>query len=309
MSQKSSPKREKIKCPLCAENFIPESFHLEGSKLTSPEYTSERIKGMESAKQLRIKPLTIIKKFWVTNCPSCGYIVRFLAGLDRKELLEDNDKEHKVQEFKEFNKKYYYRHYSVEKPYMDHSDYFVEKIKSIENDIKNALTTMKLEEWGSLYRDWRSNKTIDTFKFLVKFITKLEEYYKNTIKNDNDRKMPVKIKELNFPKELEESLIEVNHLRNMAVHDDYELSKNNEDLIDETVFQLVSHLIEKQLKPLDLNNIEFEDPLNLFDKNQIKWEIRGFLHVYIAKYVRFEKQYERLLIPLIEKLGIVIEDP
>ncbi len=307
MKKDKNPLKEKITCPLCGSQFIPESFHLEKPSLEPKWYKSERMDFGRGSYQLNIRPFTLIRRFWVTHCTECGYILKFAAEIGKKELVDDPTGKGGSGEFGEFGKTFTHNFYSIENPYMDYLDYFVEKLNIIQEDIKKVLDEIKMAEWGSIYKDWKENKTIDSFKFLVRFISSLDDYYKSQLGNDVKKEMPDKIKELNFSEALSESLIKINNIRNKAVHKGYELDDQDDNTIDETFFQFMFNLVLKQLKKLNLNEIQIEKEYNFIDVNKIKLEIRGFLGRYLGGNLRLKDLYKNFLIPLLEKLEISTE--
>jgi len=298
------PLKKKIKCPICNFNFIPEGFDIELANFTHKQYGNPERKNF--FKNLKIRPLTEIHNYWITNCPNCKYIFRFIKSAEMKEIVDEPTGEGGRIEFSEYNKIYKYNHYEYEKPYMDYNDYFIEKFNYIQEDIKKVLNEIKIAEWGNIYKDW-DNNTIDSFKFLVRFISSLDLYYKSQFDNDVKKEMPDKIKELNFPEDLTESLIKINNIRNKAVHGGYELDEQDENTIDETFFQLMFNLVLKQLEKLNLNDIQIEKEYNFIDVNKIKLEIRGFLHMYLGGNLRQKDSYNKFFKPLLENLGISIE--
>lgn len=306
MKKEKNPRKEKIICPLCGSQFIPESFNLENPTLEPEWYKDERMDMGGISRQLIIRPFTLIRRFWVTYCTQCGYILKFAAEIWKKKLVRNPTRigMGTSAEFEELGKTYKHNFYSIEKPYMDYLDYFGEKLNNIQEDIKKVLDEIKIVEWGNIYKDWKDNKTIDAFKFLVRFISSLDDYHKSQFKNDIKKEMPDKIKELNFPEALSESLVKINNIRNKAVHGGYELDEQDENIIDETFFELIYNLVLKQLEKLNLNDIQIEEEYNFIDVNKIKLEIRGFLHMYLGGNLRRKDSYNKFLIPLLEKLGM-----
>jgi len=67
------------------------------------------------------------------------------------------------------------------------------------------------------------------------------------------------------------------------------------------------NLVLKQLEKLNLNDIQIEKEYNFIDVNKIKYEIRGFLTLYLGGNLRQKGSYNKFFKPLLENLGISIE--
>ena len=147
-------KREKVKCPVCDFRFIPESFHYEKTHFDQIESKGELIEFPNGKHQLELKPFTSIRGSYVTYCPECGHLIRFVAEIGRKEAVEDPSLIKKLGAIKEFGKVYKYQFDPNEKPFMDYSDYFIEKVDRIKLSIKNALDAVNFDHWGSSYNQW-----------------------------------------------------------------------------------------------------------------------------------------------------------
>ena len=118
------PKKAEVECPICHQNFIPESFHLERIVMdTREDGRGTHIIGDRNVmEKWAIKPSNHIRKVWITNCPHCNYVLRFTAEIAKKELNELEGR--KISSFNEFGINYFYNLYNFPKPYMDHSDYY-----------------------------------------------------------------------------------------------------------------------------------------------------------------------------------------
>ena len=85
------PKKQetKLKCPSCGVEFIPISYDLISEDEPSHndlayQLKSDKLPGFN----MRIYPFTFISKYWITFCPECGYILRYVAEIGKKQLLE-----------------------------------------------------------------------------------------------------------------------------------------------------------------------------------------------------------------------------
>lgn len=297
-------KREKVKCPVCTSKFIPESFHYEKTHFDPLETKGELIEFPNGKHQLELKPFTSFRGSYVTYCPECGYLLRFAAEIGRKEIIEDPSLIKKLGAIKEFGKTYKYQFDPNVKPFMDYSDYFIEKVDSIKISIKNALDEVNFDQWGSSYNKWKENKSIDSFKFLIHFFSTLVDYLDSQVEDHNNKTVVQKIEELNLPKNLEILTKDVGNLRNKIAHEVYELNEEEESLVESTFTQFMRYLIMKQLAPLNLDKIKIKPEHNFIDINKIKYEIQEFLHLYLGKVLHIKNFYNNFLIPLLEELGV-----
>ncbi|MBD3215496.1 MAG: hypothetical protein GF311_22995 [Candidatus Lokiarchaeota archaeon] len=228
----------------------------------------------------------------------------------KSKLINQEDKK-KIPNFGELNETYYYQMIDYEKPYMDSLDYFTEKLEKLYNEIINAISKIQLEKYGEIYKQWKSSDGIDSFKFLIRLISILDNQYKENFDIDIKKEMPEKINELankfELSYSLKEELIEVNSLRNKLVHDGYEINKEETQKIDKVIQTFTSEILFNVLKPLNLDKVQINDEFNLYDNNQINKEIGFFLSSYVSNLIRFNDMTKGLINPLVEKLGIIIE--
>jgi len=301
-------KREKVKCPVCSFKFIPESFNFEKISFDQIITKGELIEFQNGKHQFELRPFTSIRGSFVTYCPQCGYLIKFAAEIGKKEIVEEPSRIKKLGAIKEFGKIYKYKFDSNEKPYMDYSDYFIEKVDSIKKGIKNALDEVNFDHWGRSYNQWKEDKSIDSFKFLIHFYTTLVEYLDSQVEEHNDKSVVQKIEELNLPKNLEILTKNVGDLRNKITHDVYELAEEEEQLIESTFTQFMRHLIIKQLTPLNLDKVKIKPEYNFIDINKVNYEIQEFLHVYLGKVLHIKSFNSVFLIPLLEELGVKTPD-
>ncbi len=297
-------KREKVKCPVCSSKFIPESFHFEKTNFDQIESKGELVEFPKGSHQLEVKPFTSIRGSFVTYCPQCGYLIKFAAEIGRKEIVEEPSRIKKWGSFKEFGKSYKYKFDPREKPFMDYSDYFIEKVDAIKKNIKNALDEVNFAQWGSSYSTWKGDKSIDSFKFLIHFYSTLVDYLDSQVNDYNNKTLGQKIEELNLPKSLELLIKKVEELRNKIAHEVYELNEEEENLVERTFTQFMYHLVIKQLKPLNLDKIKIESEYSFIDIDKIKYEIQEFLHLYLGNLLPLKEFYNDFLFPLLEELGV-----
>ena len=255
----NNTKKAEVPCPICSHKFIPEAFHIERVIMdTRDDGSGTHIIGDRNVmEQLAIKPSNHIKKVWITNCPHCNYVLRFTAEVAKKEL-----KEVEGPSFNEFGTNYTYNEYSYPKPYMDHLDYYIEAMTNIKADIVKSLKAFNIEEWGLLCRGFLTEKSIDPFKFLIRFYANIENYCNSIVANFEDKDMHQKIKDSAFPQQLEDFLEETRKLRNKVVHESYELNDSDAELIKNAFLSFLSNLVLTELTKLNLTsqveNIEYD---------------------------------------------------
>ena len=306
MVKKKALSEHKIKCPICSYEFIPEAFHVEKTNFDVIESKGELIEFQNKKHQVVVKPYSSIKGSWVTYCPDCGFIIKFAAEVGKKEILEEASLIKKLGAFKEFGNTYKYSFTPQEKPYMDYLDYFIQKADNIKNKIKNALDEIDFVNWGNPYREWKHNKNVDAFKFLVKFYSNLEDYCNAQVENYKTKDMPEKLVELNLPPDLEKLIQSIRALRNTIVHEAHELTEEEENIIETSYIQFIFYLVMKHLKPLALNKIEIEPDYNFIEVDKINHEIQSFLHLYLGTILGIKDFYNKFLIPLLDELGITL---
>lgn len=308
MTQNKIPSNKKIKCPICNHKFIPESFHMEKNHFDIVESKGELMEFQKEKHQIVVKPFSSIKGSWVTYCPECGFMFKFAAEVGKKEIVEEESRIKKLSSFKEFGKHYKYSFVPQNKPFMDYLDYFIEKVDSIKKSIKSALDEVNFFQWGDPYREWKHDKNVDSFKFLVRFFTSLEEYTEVNVEEPNNKTMGEKIKELGLSKDLELLMQSIRNIRNKIVHEAYELTEEEDKTIENAFISFVSHLVVKQLKPLNLDKIKIETEYSFIDINKINYEIQNFLRLYLYSTLRIKEFQKIFLTPLLQDLGIAVQD-
>ena len=306
MTQNKIPAKKKIKCPICNFKFIPESFHMEKNHIDIVESKGELMEFQKEKHQIVVKPFSSIRGSWVTYCPECGFMLNFTAEIGKKEVVEESSLIKKLSSFKEFGKHYKYTFIAQNKPFMDYLDYFIEKVDGIKKTIKNSLDEVNFFHWGDPYREWKHDKNVDSFKFLVRFFTNLEEYTETQVEEFNNKTMGEKIKELSLPKDLELLMHSIRTIRNKIVHEAYELTEEEDNTIEKAFLRFVSHLVVKQLKPLHLDKIEIEPEYEFIDINKINYEIQNFLQLYLYSTLRIKEFDKLFLTPLLQDLGIPV---
>ncbi|KKN58489.1 hypothetical protein LCGC14_0551630 [marine sediment metagenome] len=303
MTENKSPLKEKLKCSICAYEFIPESFHIEKSHFDTINSEGELMSFQDAKHQIVVRPFTSVRGSWVTYCPKCGYIIRFATEIGKKEITQEYARIWKKKTFKEFGKPHKYIYDVRGKPYMDHSDYFIEKVDDIKKQIKNSLDGINFDHWGIPYKEWKTEKTVDTFKFIIRFYTNIKDYCNSQVDDSRNKDMPEKIQALNLPTILEDLLGDILKLQKKVSRDVYELEEDEEELVEKAFIQFIYHLVTKQLKPLDLDKIRIEPEYDFIDINEVYHEIREFLRLYLSSALYIKDFNETFFNPLLEKLG------
>lgn len=266
-----TPKKAEVPCPICSHKFIPEAFHLERIIMdTRVDGKGTHIIGDRNVmNKMAIRPSNHIRKVWITNCPHCNYVLRFTAEVAKKELKELEGK--KISSFNEFGTNYFYNLYNYPKPYIDYADYYNEAIANIKAEIKKSLETLNIDEWGLLCRGFLTEKNIDPFKFLIRFYANLENYCNSAIDNPKEKDMHQKIKESDFPQQLEDNLDETRKLRNKVVHESYDLNQDDVELIKNAFLTFLHYLISTELAKLKLKSQVENLEYTFINKKGLLW--------------------------------------
>jgi hypothetical protein len=257
-----------IKCPVCESKFIPRTFYPENAIFSSPD-GKRFYSGFEGYINAGgIKPPEVVLGYWITYCPKCNYILKFVKEIVKKEKVHVHSS--KITELTEKYNNYYFGF-----EFGDYSQYLKEVSQKVQAQIQETLQSINFEIWEKLY------SLKDNFKFLVRFFTNLEYYCDNLrgLKDIGD--MPNKIKKLRLPKEVELVLLQLNNIKNEIVKGDYELSDEENQMIEMILVRFVLYLINSHIKPLineDLikNGYEF---INLKDlSDEIKLYLASYLY-------------------------------
>jgi len=257
--------KQMINCPVCGIKFIPRTFYPEESNFST--HDGKKLSGFNGYISSRtVKPPEVILSTWITYCPSCNYILKFVKEIVRKEKIISKNKE-----TKDVREKYnsYYFGFS----YGDYSQHLKEITGKVKSQIETELKNLNFEVWESLY-------TIDDhFKFLVRFFANLENYF-SQLGMGNDKNISNKIKRLKFPKDIEISLIQLNNVKDGIVKGDYELSGEDEENIDNILVDFVLFLIEKHIKPL-VSKKQLEEGYEFIKFEDFEFQIKNYLGNYL----------------------------
>ena len=255
-----------LKCPVCDNNFIPRTFYPEDSIFSSPD-GKKLNPGFNGYVNMGGKPPETILSSWITYCPKCNYLMKFVKEIVRKERIQTHGM--KGTELTEKLNTYYFGF-----EFGDYSQYLKEVIKKVEKDIEVKMKDINIEIWENLY-------TInDNFKFLVRFFNNLKDYCDKTLKVNVNSDMPNKIKKLELPKDVELSLLQLNNIKNAIVKGDYDLSNEEEVMINNILVKFVFHLVESHIKPI-INEDQLKDGFEFISMKDLEEEIRIYLATYL----------------------------
>ena len=255
-----------INCPVCGIKFIPRTFYPEESIFSTHDgkKLSLGFNGYISSKT--VKPPEVILSTWITYCPGCNYILRFVKEIVRKEKIISKNKESK--EVREKYNSYYFGF-----PYGDYSQHLKEITGKVKSKIDTELKNLNFEVWENLYA------IDDNFKFLVRFFANLENYFSQSGMG-NDKNMSNKIKRLKLPKDIEISLIQLNNIKDGIVKGDYELSGDDEENIENILVDFVLFLIKKHIKPL-ISKKQLEEGYEFIKFEDFEFQIKNYLGNYL----------------------------
>ena len=267
-------KKEKLKCPLCNVKFIPRTFYPQEATFSISD--GKKLSGFNGYISSRgVKPAEVILGSWVTYCPNCNYIMKFVKEIVKKEKIQSQSAI--ARDIKEKYNSYYFGF-----PFEDYSQYLTKIAEKIKNSIESSLEKLDLSVWESMF------EIEDTFKLLVRFYANLENYCDTQIIPPNGKTLPAKIKLLNLPPNLEQTLLDLNQIRNQTIHGDYELSSNDKDLVNEVVINFTLNLIKHHIKPF-LDAKKLTNKYSYADIKDVNSEIKVFINGYLNNILTNEK--------------------
>ena len=307
MLQTSGLKKKKIKCPLCSVKFIPRFFHREKLKfeVSAPVHIINKFKLKFS--NGGFQPPNIVSRSWVTICPDCNYIIKFAAEMGKKEFLDHDSKSilH-LREFKEDGKRYEYKFYNLEKPYKEAHYYNTDLIEDLKQRMLKALDDLDLSKWGFLYKMWKIDSQIDSFKFLIRFLAHIEKYIASLkIVIDPDT-IIAKIGALYVPYELKENIISLIRIREKTVGQYYDLIKKDEALLQNTYIELTMELIFQEMVSLHLNKASIKEDPRALDKEFYYLELKELLQNYIKNTLYINEDTSLFVITMLNRLKITL---
>ncbi len=279
-------KKEKLKCPLCSTKFIPRTFYPEEATFSSNGKLLSGFNGYISSSG--VKPAEVILSSWITYCPNCNYIMKFVKEIVKKEKIQS-------QTFtkKDINQKYNSYYFGF--PFEDYSQYLTGVIHEIRKEIEASLKGLDLKIWKNMY------EINDTFKLLVRFYANLENYCNSQLENKEDKPLATKIKMLNLNPELQNALIELNDLRNKTIQGIYELSSEDKEKVNNSVVNFTLSLLEKHIKPL-IDEKKFKEKYSYVDIKDLNFEIKIFLNTFLNSIFNHGKSANQEITSFLEQI-------
>ncbi|MFX1454732.1 MAG: hypothetical protein ACFFDB_05095 [Promethearchaeota archaeon] len=263
--------KEKLKCPVCSTEFIPRTFYPEEATFSTSD--GKKLSGFNGYISSRgVKPAEVILSSWITYCPKCNYVLKFVKEIVKKEKIQAQRPD--VKEITEKYNSYYFGF-----PFEDYSQYLTMVVENVKADIDASLKDLNLAAFENMY------EIKDAFKLLVRFYANLENYCNAQFTDNNNKDLVNKIKALKLSVEMEQILLELNEIRDKAIHSDYELSDDDKNKVNKAVVGFILNLVEKHIRPLiDTNKIRNE--YNYLDIQDLNTEIKLYLNGYFSNIIK-----------------------
>ncbi|MFW9900607.1 MAG: hypothetical protein ACFFDY_04895 [Candidatus Thorarchaeota archaeon] len=279
-------KKEKLKCPLCSTKFIPRTFYPEEATFSSSD--GKPLSGFNGyISSSGVKPPEVILGSWITYCPNCNYVMKFVKEIVKKEKI------HTQNVGKDIKEKY--NNYYFGFPFEDYSQYLTSVAENVKDSIIKSLKGVDLKIWENMY------EIEDTFKLLVRFYANLEKYCDAQLVDNVDEDLPTKIKKLKLVPDLESLLLELNEIRNQTIQGNYELSSNDKHIVNTAVVNFTLTLIEKHVKPL-VDGKKLKTRYSYVDIKDLNSEIEVFLSGYLNGLFNHGKSANKEVRSFLEKL-------
>jgi hypothetical protein len=258
-------KKEKLKCPLCNNKFIPRTFYPEEATFSSEGKLLSGFHGYISSSG--VKPAEVILSSWITYCPHCNYVMKFIKEVVKKEKIQSATIGAK--DVKEKYNNYYFGF-----PFEDYSQYLSGVTEKVKESIKKSLKGIDLDIWENMY------EIQDEFKLLVRFYANLEKYCDAQLPDHIDKDLSTKIKLLKLLPALESLLLDLDEKRSLTIQGNYELSNSDKEQVNAAVVNFTLNLIEKHIKPV-LNGSKLKIKYSYVDISDLSAEIKVFLNGYL----------------------------
>jgi hypothetical protein len=253
------------------------------------------------------QPPNIVSRSWVTICPECNYIIKFAAEMGKKEFLDQDSKSilH-FREFSEDGKRYEYKFYNLEKPYKEAHYYNTDLVEDLKKRILKVLDDLVLPDWGFLYKMWKVDSQIDSFKFLIRFLSYIEKYIESLkISIDLDSTI-AKIGAMYIPYEIKENIISLIRIQEKAVRNYYDLSKKDEVLLQNTYIELSMELIFQEMTSLHLDKANIKEDPRALDKEYYYLELKELLQNYVKNTLHINEETSHFVITMLNRLKITL---
>jgi len=276
---------KKLICKYCNEEFVPRTFH---EIIPLYPYPGKYQVLRYDSYFKREKPFEVIIQQWVTYCPSCRSIIKFAKQIGKlvKNYRDQNPDNVELKYVPE----------DFEKPCSIYPEYLEDIITELQKRIEIYFNEININSWLYLYS--REDQQGDHFKFLVRFIAKIESYHESQFGIQKDKDMPIKVKELKLPKDLEEDLINLNTVRNNIVHHGYELTENDHKMILENYSNFIKYLLNRFIKP-EITKIITESGYDFLDLKDVNQEVIFYLKkIFYEKYSFNMNLFNTMIRPL-----------
>jgi len=282
MSQK-----EKLKCPVCSVKFIPRTFYPEEAIFSTSD--GKKLSGFNGyIDSSGVKPAEVILSSWITYCPTCNYVMKFVKEIVKKEKIQNQNVI-----AKDIKRKY--NNYYFGFPFEDYTQYLTNAANKVTDTIKTSLKDLNLTAWENMY-DFG-----DTFKLLVRFYANLENYCNSQLTSEKEKDLPTKIKLLNLTSELERTLLELNEIRNKTIHGEYELTPLDKNRINHVVVEFILNLVDTHIKPF-IDSKQLKSKYSYIDLKDLNSEIKVFLNGYLNNIFNDGKVVNNQIKIFLEKL-------
>jgi hypothetical protein len=279
--------KEKLKCPVCNVKFIPRTFYPEEAIFSISD--GKKLSGFNGYISSRgVKPTEVILSSWITYCPKCNYVLKFVKEIVKKEKIQAQRPN--VKEITEKYNSYYFGF-----PFEDYSQYLAMAVGKVKTDIESSLKDLNLTAFENMY------EIKDAFKLLVRFYANLENYCNSQPSSEINKDLANKIKALELSVEMEKILLELNEIRNKAIHSDYELSEDDKSKVNKAVVGFILNLVEKHIKPL-INSKKLKSKYTYIDIRDLNTELKMYLSGYFSKIIKNGSSTETHIKTYLEQL-------
>jgi hypothetical protein len=263
--------KEKLKCPVCNAKFIPRTFYPEEAIFSTSD--GKKLSGFNGYINSRgVKPIEVILSSWITYCPSCNYVLKFVKEIVKKEKIQAQMPI--VKDIKEKYNNYYFGF-----PFEDYPQHLASVVEKVKAEIDTSLKDLNLATFENMY------EIKDAFKLLVRFYANLENYCNSQFSVNINKDLENKIKILELSVEMEEILLELKEVRDKAIHSDYELSENDKSKVNKAVVGFILNLVEKHIKPL-IDSKKLKNKFNYVDIRDLNTEIKMYLNRYFSNIIK-----------------------
>ncbi len=281
--------KEKLKCPVCTKKFIPRTFYPEEAMFSTSD--GKKLSGFNGyINSSGVKPVEVILSSWITYCPYCNYMLKFVKEIVKKERIQSQSVL-----IKDITKKY--NNYYFGFPFEDYSQYLSSVTGEIKSKIEKSLIDLDLTTFENIY------EIKDTFKLLIKFYANLEKYCNSQLPEETDKNLARKIKLLKLPKDLEQILLELNVIRNKSINSDYELSEEDKTKVKGAINGFIFSLIEKHLKPI-IDGKKLKTKYQYLDIRDLIAEIKIYLKNYFSIKFKTGRTADNEIISFLEQIMI-----